>query len=122
MPVSDVSRFVDYATTIAKTMRDFTSESLPHDSISSRHMLQEHHGSYKAVEEIFSYTYSNGKDALVAAGEEENFVNAQEEIHKLMEESQEKHEEWSMLWEAHKRKLQESVGVCQFEQDINQVS
>ena len=102
-------------------MRDFTSENLPHDSISAKHLLQEHLAAYKNVEDLYAYTVEYGEDAIKAAGQEDNFGSPKEEIERLISVSKERHEEWSNLWEAHKRKLQESVNVCQFEQDINQV-
>ena len=102
-------------------LRDFAGENLPHDSISAKQMLQEHVSSYKTVEELFTQTVNYGKDALKAAGEEESFGNPKEDIEKLLKMSKEKHEEWERLWEAHKQRLQESVNVCHFEQDISQV-
>ena len=102
-------------------MRDFSSDHFPQDLITARHMLQEHLTRYKAVEDLFAYTFTNGKDALASTGEDESFGIPREEIRKLIGETQEKHEEWSSLWEAHKKRLAESVNVCQFEQDINQV-
>ena len=103
-------------------LRDFAGDNLPHDSISAKQMLQEHLSSYKAVEELFTQTANYGKDALKAAGEEDSFENPKEEIEKLLKMSKEKHGEWERLWEAHKQRLQESVNVCHFEQDISQVS
>ena len=103
-------------------LRDFAGENLPHDSISAKQMLQDHLTSYKTVEELFRQTAVYGKDALKAAGEEESFGNPKEEIEKLLRMSQEKREEWERLWDAHKQRLQESVNVCHFEQDISQVS
>jgi len=106
---------------INKMLRDFAGENLPHDSISAKQMLQEHVSSYKTVEGLFTQTVNYGKDALKAAGEEESFGIPKEDIEKLLKMSKEKHEEWERLWEAHKQRLQESVNVCHFEQDISQV-
>ena len=103
-------------------LRDFAGENLPHDSVSAKQMLQEHLTSYKTVEELFAQTANYGKDALKAAGEEDSFGNPKEEIEKLLKMSNEKQEEWERLWDAHKQRLQESVNVCHFEQDISQVS
>ena len=106
---------------INKTLRDFASENLPHDSISAKQMLQEHISSYKIVEELFTQTADHGKDALKAAGEEDSFGDQKEEIEKLIAVSHGKRDEWEGLWEAHRRRLQERVDICHFEQDINQV-
>ena len=114
--------FLQLTSRINKMLRDFAGENLPHDSISAKQMLQEHLTSYRTVEELFAQTVNYGKDALKAVGEEESFGSPKEEIEKLLKMSKEKHEEWEQLWESHKQRLQESMSVCHFEQDISQVS
>ena len=104
-----------------KTLQEYTSDFLPRSTAYTKQKLKDQFASFRAVEELFVYTIQNGQDVLQSIEEYEELGIKSTQIEHLLNSGDQNHSEWKLVWEENQKRLEDSLKILKYLQEISQV-